>query len=192
MEDLVSATCASLRPLLDREYGLFGHSLGGRIAFGIAERLRSEGLPRPRLLAVSGCLPPDRRPRRDVSTMSEAEFLAYLYELGGTPPEAIDNAELMALLSKSLRADFMLAQQLVPVSGRLDCPLLVLGGNADHEVTYDDLQHWRNVSTGPFRLELFPGHHFFIHTMRKTVVDLLLDHIARCASATVNGRGELT
>jgi medium-chain acyl-[acyl-carrier-protein] hydrolase len=102
---------------------LFGHSLGARVAFAFAERLRSGGHRTPQLLAVSGCLPPDRRPARDVCDISNDEFLAYLEELGGTPPEALENPELMSIVRKALRADFLLAQATLPVSGLLECQL---------------------------------------------------------------------
>ena len=176
--DLVAAIHVAVSSVLDRDYVLFGHSLGARIAFALAERLRAEGRPGPQRLAVAGGLPPDRTPARDVSDMSEDDFLSYLAELGGTPPEALENPELMAYVSQPLRADMLLAQQILPVSGLLDCPLLVLGGRDDREVTYEDLERWQHVTRGPVRLQMFPGGHFFVETMHREIVDLLLDGVA--------------
>lgn len=185
MKDLISAELDGLVRLLDRPFALFGHSLGGRVAFAIAEHLRSRGLPSPRLLVVSGCLPPDRRPRRNVAGMSNEEFLLYLRQLGGTPAEALENAELMDAFSRPLRADFRLAQEILPISGLLDCPLLAVGGTEDGDVAIDDLRQWRAATRGPFWMELFPGNHFYLQPKRQSVIELLLGKLDRLTRGAI-------
>ena len=45
----------------------------------------------------------------------------------------------------------------------LACPLTAFGGEADPDVTPADLRLWAERTSGPFRLHVYPGDHFFLH-----------------------------
>jgi len=94
---------------LDGPYALFGHSLGGLLAFELAHALSARGVPAPLALFASGTAGPARR---DVSEYAiektDAQLIARLRELQGTTEEALANPELMQLMLPILRADFLL------------------------------------------------------------------------------------
>lgn len=148
---------------LDRPYALFGHSLGGLLAFELAHALRERGLPEPLALFASATAGPARR---DVSeyavAKTDAQLIARLRELNGTGEEVLANAELMQLMLPILRADFLLCgsfshEQRSP----LPVPIHVFGGKQD-SVRAGQLLDWQIDTRRVFSLDLFEGHHFYL------------------------------
>lgn len=164
---------------LTGSYALFGHSLGALIAYELAHALIARGEAAPRLLIASGTDAPSlrddsdwRRPRGD------AELIAELRALRGTPEEAFASAELMEAVLPVLRADFLLcgAYAYRP-RPPLPCPILALGGSED-DVSRDSLRGWASETRAGFRLVMLPGAHFFIHERQAELVDLIADALA--------------
>jgi medium-chain acyl-[acyl-carrier-protein] hydrolase len=158
---------------LDRPYALFGHSLGGRTAFAVAQRLAALGQPDPRLVAISSARAPGIG-GLNTAALSDSACRLHLKELGGTPPELLDHEEAMALLLPVLRADFALHDDLVAAPERLGCALLACGGESDRLVAEADLAAWRDHTDGPFALTLFPGGHFYLREQREALIELVL------------------
>jgi len=166
---------------LDRPYAVFGHSMGALLAYELGHALRALRVPTPLCLFVSGCPAPARRERQGRFTrLSDAELLATLQELEGTPPELLADPELMALFLPVLRADFQLCASYEPVARPpLDCALGVFAGRAD-ACTADAsaLLAWRTETTGAHALELLDGGHFFLHEQRARLLAALQRQLA--------------
>jgi len=104
--------------------------------------------------------------------------------LEGTPPEILDNQELLELLLPLLRADFELIQTYEYVARpRLKCSITALGGIADKDVSREQLEAWREQSSGPFQMRLFPGNHFFLQTEEKSVLQTIVEQLSGLISA---------
>jgi medium-chain acyl-[acyl-carrier-protein] hydrolase len=168
LRPLVESLAAGLRPHLDRPFAFFGHSLGALVAFELARRLARDGRPGPVHLFVSGCVAPQTATREtSIHTLPDAEFREELRRLNGTPAAALDDDELMELVLPTLRADFALYETYAFDPGPpLACPITALGGLGDDGVGSQDLDAWREQTTGPFRMRMLPGDHFFVHTAR--------------------------
>lgn len=192
-EQLVAAPCLdrlepvldwaldALAPLLDVPFALFGHSLGALIAFEFMRTLRRRGLPMPHALLVSGRRAPHLPPREPpVASLPDAEFIAHVTRMSGTPPEAFAHPELRALILPALRADFaVLEHYSFAVEPPLALPLHVYGGAEDPLVPPADLAAWNVHTTGPCTVRVFPGHHFYLQTQR----DALLQAVRAALSA---------
>lgn len=169
---------------LDRPYALFGHSLGGLLAFELAHALRERGLPAPLALFVSATAGPARRDVSDYAVeKTDAQLLARLRELDGTAEEALANRELMVLMLPILRADFLLCGSFrYGAREPLAIPLHVFGGKQD-SVRADELLDWQEETSIGFSLDMFEGHHFYLHAEEAQLLRYLRrytdEHLAR-------------
>jgi len=172
MLPLVNDLAAAVRAHADRQYALFGHSMGSLVALELARELRRHGRA-PAAVIVSGHAAPHLPAReRPLHALPDAEFRAELRRLNGTPAAVLDNDELMQAVLPTLRADFELCETYVPTDDRpLDCPVLVLGGRDDPRVSVADLEAWRRYARGPFRVNNLPGDHFFVQSQRPAVLE---------------------
>ena len=157
---------AALRPLTDRPYALFGHSMGALLAYGVARETARHGGPAPVRLFVSGAGGPGGGPKKkNRPAWSDDELVAELREMGGTPDAVLDEPELLGIILPILRADYAVcdAFRAAPVAAdpELTCPVSILGGAAD-EYDEDQLSRWAAVTRGPSRQRIFPGGHFFL------------------------------
>ncbi|HET9211075.1 MAG TPA: thioesterase II family protein [Thermoanaerobaculia bacterium] len=177
LETMVPAVADALDPYLNLPFVLFGHSMGAAIVFELARELRRRGRPEPLHLFVSGRRAPHLPAREEpIHALPEAEFLVKLRELNGTPEEVLQHEELMKLLLPILRADFGVNEkyELTPEEP-LQAGISAFGGIGDEDVTREDVEGWKEHTTGRFRARMFPGDHFFIHANK----DLVLEAVAR-------------
>ncbi|WP_371524677.1 alpha/beta fold hydrolase [Streptomyces sp. NBC_01283] len=165
---------------LDRPYALFGHSMGGLIAFELARTLRERGLPQPAHLFVSGSAAPDLpRTREPIHAAPEADVIEELRFLGGTPPELLDDAGLMELILPALRADFsVLETYRYQPQPPLTVPMTVFGGEADPLVAREKLHRWLRQTQARSELVVLPGEHFFLHSAVSDVLATVADALA--------------
>ncbi|MEE1926278.1 thioesterase domain-containing protein [Pseudomonas sp. 148P] len=163
MVQLANRLADDIASELQRPYALFGHSLGGLLAFELAHVLRDRGLPAPLALFTSATAGPSRR---DVSeyaiAKSDDELIARLRELGGTSESVIANQELLELVLPILRADFLVCGSFVYGQRTpLAVPIHVFGGKRD-SVSVDELLDWQDETSTGFSLDMFEGHHFYL------------------------------
>jgi medium-chain acyl-[acyl-carrier-protein] hydrolase len=192
MQPLVRAIAEAVGPRLDKPFCFFGHSMGAVTSFELARLLRRQRGPEPLHLFVSGSPAPqvpDAHPR--TFDLPEPEFIEVLRRLNGTPPEVLENAELLQLMLPTLRADFELLQVYECLDEPpLACPITAFGGLQDQEVSREDLEAWGRQTASAFTLRNFPGDHFFLHTDRALLLWALSQELERL-SRRVNGRSHL-
>ena len=162
MGELADATTDQLLPHLSGQFAFFGHSMGAILAFEVAKRLRERRNPGPTLLIASASrgpqLPPKSGKKHD---LPDGEFIDELRRLQGTPPDALNNSELMHLLLPVVRADFEICETYVHESGEpLDCPIAAIAGAEDQYVEREDQRAWRAQTKCRFSLSVLPGDHF--------------------------------
>ena len=179
LRPLVDALAGALAPYLDRPFAVFGHSMGGLLAFELARTLRRRGLPLPAHLFVSAAAAPDLpRSRPPVHHATDAEVMDELRLLGGTPPELLDDKEVMELMLPVIRADFSVLETYEYRPGPpLPVPLTVFGGADDPLVPVRSLDGWRRQSAAA-RLHVLPGGHFFVSPAAAGVMAVIADTLA--------------
>jgi len=177
LEPLVEALTREIFPLLDRPFALFGHSMGGIISFELARRLRLERGIEPKHLFISARRAP-QLPQQDpeIHNLPDAEFLAEIQQLNGSPKEVLEHAELMKLLLPMLRGDFAIVRTYTYVPGPpLKCPITLIGGTSDDTATQAKLEGWCVQTTGRCRVRMLEGDHFFINQQQPAVLRIIED-----------------
>ncbi|MER7165767.1 alpha/beta fold hydrolase [Micromonospora sp. NPDC000207] len=174
VDQIVPPLAQAIRDHADRPYAILGHSMGAVVAYEVARRLSLTGRE-PSRLFVSGRraphLPARRAPRHD---LPRDEFLPAVAALGGTPPEILRQPDLMGVFLPGLRADFTVNETYQPMPGPpLTCPVSALTGSTDPEVEVTEMRAWAQVTTGPYRLRVFPGGHFYLAGPPPEVADAL-------------------
>jgi medium-chain acyl-[acyl-carrier-protein] hydrolase len=187
LEPLIESLTPALRPFLNKPFALFGHSMGGLICFELARALRLEFGVEPVGLFLAGRqAPPIGDSTAARYDLPGPEFIDQLRNLNGTPPEILEQPELMRLLVPLLRADFELCQTYVYKPGPpLDCPISVFGGSEDGEVSYEELESWRPYTTGAFALRMLPGDHFFIRTSQSQLLEMVSEGLRQLLNEIV-------
>jgi medium-chain acyl-[acyl-carrier-protein] hydrolase len=164
-----------IRPLLDKPFVFFGHSMGALIAFELARTLRRKYDHEPRALFVSGRRAP-QTPRDEPITynLPHDEFIDELIKIDGTPKEVIEHAELMELMIPLLRADFQLVQtyEYLPDTP-LRCPITIYGGLQDNHIPRESLLSWKELTSSRCSLHMLLGDHFFIRSSQAQLLKLL-------------------
>ena len=156
----------------DGTVALFGHSMGGLIAYEWAQRLRDTGIAVKHVF-VSSCRPPSNFGPSDepLHTLTDREMLEKLTSKYGAGPTSPDEFELMMLMAPTIRADLQLLETYRhPDHQALNCPLSLLGGAEDPQVTCVVLQQWQPFTTGAFKVRVFPGHHFYLRTQDDAII----------------------
>lgn len=163
LDELADDVYIQLRPTIGTgRYALFGHSMGAALAYLTLLRIRRAGLALPDALILSGKSAPGVAEKKTRHLMPRPEFVKMLHELGGCPPEILQEAELLDYFEPILRADFQAVETWQPRPEEpLAVPLLVLHGR-DDEVTRDEAAAWAGVAGEAFQLHEFDGDHFFI------------------------------
>lgn len=186
VDSLVRVTADAITPYLHQPFVFFGHSMGALVSFELARLLRQERSIEPRALFVSAHPTPQVPIESPTYNLPEKEFIEDLRKRHGTPDEVLAHSELLQLLIPTLRADFQLCQTYQYKSGPpLKCEITAFGGLTDPFVSREALEQWREQTTGPFQVRMFPGDHFFLHSSQTILLDMLsadLDRLIRTRS----------
>lgn len=160
--ELVKQLCAELAPRVERPYALFGHSLGGMLAYELAQGLIARGARAPSALFIAAAPGPSAWPARTRGPiLSDRDLRHELERRGGTPPEIFEHPELLELVLPVVRADFTLCDAESPAGlPKLPCPIHVHAGTRD-DVTIEQLTAWQQVTSAEYSLSWLDADHFF-------------------------------
>ncbi len=144
---------------------LYGHSMGALLGFELALELARRGAPNPpRRLLLGGRNPPHTAPKLPpIHRLPDGELLAAVAQrYGNLPAELLADAEMRALLTPILRADFGLVDEYRwNGAGPAAAPLAVFGGTQDPWTTAAELAEWSRHTRGACRVQAITGDHFF-------------------------------
>jgi medium-chain acyl-[acyl-carrier-protein] hydrolase len=179
LPDLMEKLTGALASYLDLPFAFFGHSLGGLLAFECARSLRrAQGIEPVHLFVSAARAPHAPLAREPIHQLPDSRFADALRRLNGTPEAVLANAELMALVLPTLRADFSLYETYVyAAEPPLECPVSAFGGTRDCEVGKQAIEGWQQHTLGRFTLRMFPGDHFFLQSAHPALQYLIAEDL---------------
>ncbi|GAA0472166.1 alpha/beta fold hydrolase [Streptomyces sp. NPDC046215] len=156
-------------------YVLFGHSMGGWMAFDVTTRLAAAGDPLPDTLVVSSCNAPDRgltaRDRFPARGDADGELLTWMSVHGLLPAHVLDDEDLTEMAVELMRADIRVRDTFTYTGARITVPLQVLSGAEDAVVGDDAGDRWGGLTTAAHRHDVLPGGHFYTPGVWRTLPD---------------------
>ncbi len=181
--DSVASLAADVAATIERSrpapFALFGHSMGGLIAFEAARILEARGAAPLHLFVSAHQAPNLVKELPFTDEMPDGDLFDHLRHLGGASSVALADADVMALMLPVLRADLAACSNYrYRPQMPLACPITAFAGLTDPLVSSHEMEPWCPHTTGSFRRETFPAGHFFIQECLPAVlhqVDLDLE-----------------
>ncbi|MFC9435386.1 acyltransferase domain-containing protein [Nocardia sp. NPDC057030] len=177
LDDLADAIADAIGPHLDVPFALFGHSLGGLLAYQVTLRLHRA----PVALLVAGLAAPHRLTPEPMHELSDDELLDRIFDLGGTPAALRDERDLLRSVLPALRADVtMFCTYRHRPAAPVPCPIVVFSGRDDALAAPDDAVAWGALTAATVRTRELPGGHFFVSTHRRELTRMITAELRRC------------
>lgn len=180
MEDAVDDVYKIVKSSINGPYGLFGHSMGGIIAYELAHRISNSNLPNPEYLFVSGTKPPHiEDDEKIIHTLPDDEFKNEIIDMGGTPREIFENKELLELFLPILRKDFRIVENYKYIKKPpLDIETIVFYGD-EEEIQDNEAKQWNMHTNNECSIFKIKGNHFFINDRVKEVINIINNVVDR-------------
>ena len=189
LEEYVEPIAEALRSLDDVPFAIFGHSMGGTLAFETARFHRETGRPLPLRLFISSRRAPSLpRAGEPDHLLPDQELLEVVRRRwGGFPPEVERYPDVVSMALRVLRADLRALETYDSgVTPPLPVPISALGGDGDPSLPVEDLVPWERETSADFELRVFPGDHRYLEKERSA----LLTHLRTVLRGEVRGRRE--
>lgn len=172
-----------LFPYLDKPFAIFGVSLGGLLAYELAQALSQRHQRDAYALLIACCRAPELPgpyALQGAESLGDLDFIEQIKSYGGTPNVILEDEQLMQRLLPKLRADALLqATYCYRPDLSLDAPICVIGGTEDTFVSLLELIAWQTHTRSAFRAHLCSGDHFFLRDAPLPVRAQLLEYCAR-------------
>lgn len=164
----------------DGPYAVYGHSMGTILGYEFIRRIRMNRLPEPVHAFFSGRYPPFIHCDSQNYLLSDAEFVQCIHQFGSLSEQILTNRELMALILPIIRADYRMVELYRKTADgfALNCPITVLNGDADQNVTREKIKRWQECTWSTCTFHEFPGGHFFINPFKAQVAKIIEDTLA--------------
>jgi len=159
-------------------YAVFGHSMGGLLAFACAQFASRAATPLPTALFISSAATPGQMRTgvsRPVEQLPAGVLWDYVARMGGIPPEIAQSKDFRNYLEPVLRADFIAVENWQPAPfAPLPVPIHISIGSRDL-VTESDAEGWQSLTEARCTVRTFNGGHFYVQDNWQA----LADHMTR-------------
>jgi surfactin synthase thioesterase subunit len=173
VQDLINKLKSSIDT--DFSYVLFGHSMGGIVAFEMCHQMQKMGMRLPDFLLITGTSGPSSKSRskRKWHSLPSAELRELLNELNEGELSVFDNKDLFDYMEPIIRNDFhAISNYRYEKKEKLNIPIMVITGDREL-ITSSDVRLWESETKLPVEFHELPGGHFFIFDNSEKIINLV-------------------
>lgn len=174
MEDLAEDIIRQIESVQPEEFLLFGHSMGGLLAWLTAQKLEKK----PRVLFISACEPPgcldvgryEKYRREDL-------LMQYIADYSRVPEKQRNSKVFRTILLPVIQNDFkILSEYVYEPAPVLDVPIVVLYSREDTMMRHEVMGKWRDYGRNVNFCEM-SGDHFYLEEeqSRKQILEVMND-----------------
>ncbi|MFK5975071.1 MAG: alpha/beta fold hydrolase [Sulfurovum sp.] len=163
LSEIVDDLFSQMRDNLNDEYIIYGHSMGGLLAYLLTIKIEEQNLLAPSSIIISGRAYPTMRPKQIRHNLSKDKFKETLRELNGTPKEILEHPELFEFFESILRADFKAIESYDFKEDKIvNTKISILYGKEEKGFKKKEAKRWQEFTNVPIDFYQFDGGHFFI------------------------------
>jgi medium-chain acyl-[acyl-carrier-protein] hydrolase len=187
---MVKHLVLAIKPLTDKPFVFFGHSLGALIAFELARALRKYKLPLPSHLFVSAFRSPELpNPNKALHQLDDEAFIAGIREYDNTPEDVLANQALMQMLLPMIRADFRMHENYQHrQEPPLPCSITVFKGSYDRFSRKEQMSSWQQHTIADFNEITYQGGHFFLSEHSDSMSKEIINAFTRMNNNSIEHR----
>lgn len=163
---------------LNGRFLIFGHSMGGIVAYELASLIYEIENKLPEVLFLSGTALRERPLKNHFYDKSENEFIEHIIENEGIPPQVAENYIFRQFFLPVLRNDYKLSETYCYNGKQLPTKVCAFFSREDREVFYKETLALKKVSE-KFNSVEFSGGHFFINNDCRNVCRSICREIGR-------------
>ncbi|SMD25846.1 type I polyketide synthase [Kibdelosporangium aridum] len=184
MPEFIAELADAMLPYLDRSFAIYGHSMGGLLAYELTKYLEQQFAEVPTKLIIAGWPSAIHvedyvrglkhlRDGQIVGGESDDRVLEVLRDNGLLMGPIADENSIKPLMP-AVRADLrMLGDYRFSDGVLLRAPITVLHGEEDPLFAEDQLRAWEKLTSGGFSMTTVPGGHLFIQNPSAEVMDTI-------------------
>ncbi|WP_342089392.1 thioesterase II family protein [Dyadobacter sp. OTU695] len=158
----------------EQPYAIYGHSMGGLIAYLVVRELVAKGYPYPQHLFLSGIGGPSAAFREDKKRhlLDRGALIEEIKGFQGSGKDFFESEELINYYEPILRADFTASENYShETSIRLPIQVTVVTGT-EEDLTKEEISAWDKESAFNVAYKRLPGGHFFIFKYAHEMVQM--------------------
>ena len=157
--------------IIEGKYGdevdLFGHSMGGLLAWQLANKLLKAGF-QVNNLYIAACCDPLVNPVFVQKIKTDSDIKNILKELRQVPERVLKSDFFNNDLLPAIRNDFFIVKSILETTQTLDVETLpvnitCLYGVDDPIIKEEDMIGWNRYTSSKYRIITFSGDHFFLY-----------------------------
>lgn len=173
MEDMVEDVAVQIRQALAQSEGgfiLFGHSMGGLIAWLTAQKLK------PSAIYLSACEPPgilDAGRYRKYG--SDDALMGYIRDYKRLSKKRMESKVFLDKLLPVIKNDYkLLSEYEYKETGKMDIPIRIFCSRKDTLMRYEVMQKWEEYSSD-VQFHEISGDHFYVEDscVRKIIIEFI-------------------
>lgn len=178
---LIDLYYKNLITILKKDSILFGHSMGGTIAYFLAKKI-AEKNPEltPKKLIFSAAAAPDHMKNKRLSDKENEIIFKEIKRIGTMPEELTDNQELVDYFAPMLRADYKILEEISEIEvQKIDIPTFFIICHKDSLTSCQTILKWKDYLDSKISFYMMPADagHMYLKKYKEVVADKIVSFL---------------